>query len=490
MPLSVRASLRVGLLWAMWLLTGVYVVTLALHSLGWAPALGGGFNTAVNGWLAELSLWVPTAVCWLAVSRVGTRRPEVLLSAAAVTSFTLGDTYYTVMTVGGGSLPYPSLADVGYLCFYPLMLAALDVAMRRHLRGLASAIWLDGAVGSLGATSVLAVLLSPVLASATVGSGPLARAVAVAYPLFDLLLVAAVAGIAALGDGRMGSRWALLAAGLLVFAAADVVYGLQVTAGTYVLGTPLDAGWTIGLVVMATWVDCAAGREGPPSQAMRPAAGAKALAVSSVATVAGLAVLLVGTRLPVSALAVTLAGVTLLAAGACSQLAFRRLARMADLRRLAAATGDLTGLPNRRALYAKGQARLVEQRRQRQALLMLDLDKFKEVNDSLGHRAGDQRLIQVGGRLGAHLRDADMLARLGGDEFAVLLDDAGQQEAVEVAVKLRAAMDEPFALEDMALHSRVSVGIALFPRDGSGLSALLRKADIAMYKAKTSFKGP
>jgi hypothetical protein len=119
------------------------------------------------------------------------------------------------------------------------MLAALVVAVRRHIRGLASTIWLDGAVGSLGATSVLAVLLSPVLASATVGSGPLARAVAVAYPLFDLLLVAAVAGIAALGDGRMGSRWALLAAGLLVFAAADVVYGLQVTAGTYVLGTPL-----------------------------------------------------------------------------------------------------------------------------------------------------------------------------------------------------------------------------------------------------------
>ena len=117
MRLSVRASLRVALLWAMWLLTGVYVATLTLPTLGWAPALGGGFNTAVNGWLAELSLWVPTAVCWLAVSRVGTRRPEVLLLAAAVTSFTLGDTYYTVMTVGDGSLPYPSLADVGYLCF-------------------------------------------------------------------------------------------------------------------------------------------------------------------------------------------------------------------------------------------------------------------------------------------------------------------------------------------------------------------------------------
>jgi diguanylate cyclase (GGDEF)-like protein len=452
------------------------------------PALGGGFNTAVNGWLAELSLWVPSALCWLAVSRVRTRRPEVLLSAAAVTSFTLGDTYYTVMTVGGGSLPYPSLADVGYLCFYPLMLAALIVAVRRHIRGLASSIWLDGAVGSLGATSVLAVLLSPVLASATVGSGSLAKAVAVAYPLFDLLPVAAVAGIAALGDGRMGSRWALLAAGLLVFAAADVVYGLQVTANTYVLGAPLDAGWTIGLVIMAMWVDCAVWRERPPRQKTRPAIGAKALVVSSVATVSGLTVLLVGTRVPVSALAVTLAGVTLLAAAARSQLAFRRLARMADLRRLAAATDDLTGLPNRRALYAEGQARLVE-RRGRQALLMLDLDKFKEVNDSLGHRAGDQLLVQVGGRLGENLGDGDMLARLGGDEFAVLLDDAGQHEAVDVAVKLRAALDEPFALEDMALHSRVSVGISLFPGDGPDLSALLRKADIAMYKAKTSLSG-
>jgi len=186
---------------------------------------------------------------------------------------------------------------------------------------------------------------------------------------------------------------------------------------------------------------------------------------------------------------VVLAGVTLLAAAARTLLSFRQLAWMADLRRQAATTDDLTGLPNRRALYAEGHARLVEPQHRRLALLMLDLDKFKQVNDSLGHHAGDQLLIQVAPRLLEHLREGDVLARLGGDEFAVLLEDVGHDEAAEVAVKLRAALAEPFTLEGITLHISVSIGIAMFPDDGHDLTSLLRKADIAMYKAKTSGDG-
>ena len=161
------------------------------------------------------------------------------------------------------------------------------------------------------------------------------------------------------------------------------------------------------------------------------------------------------------------------------------------------ATHDsLTGLTNRRGLYTDGQARLAKTPGRRRALLLLDLDKFKEVNDSLGHHAGDQLLVEVGARLRGQLRSGDLLARLGGDEFAVLLEDAGGEEAASVAEILRATLVEPFttlagssAVGRVTLHTTVSIGIARFPDDGPDLSALLRKADIAMYKAKISGDG-
>ena len=478
--LGTRAALRVGLLWAMGLLlVAALVGGLVLH---------GDARTLVVDGLGLLAVWMSSWVCWLAVWRVGFRYWEVLLSAAAVVAQTAGLTYLGVVVAGGGSVPLPSPADVGFLLFYPLMLTALVVAVRHHSWGLASSVWLDCAVGSLGAASVLAVVLSPVRDSATAGPQSLATVVAVAYPMFDLLLVAAVAGIAALRGMRMGRRWGLLAVGLMVFAATDVVYALQRTTDTYVVGTPLDVGWAIGLALIAMWVDGTARSQRKVTQETRPATSTTALGVSSVATVAGLGVLVVGTWVPLSRLAVTLAGVTLLAAAARTQAAFRQVLRMADLRRQAT-TDDLTGLPNRRALFGHGHARLLEPQVRRQALLLLDLDKFKEVNDSLGHHAGDLLLVQVGARLHKHLRAGDVLARLGGDEFAVLLQDAGHDEAVDVAIKLRAALAEPFALQDITLHSSASVGIALFPDDGPDLSALLRKADIAMYKAKASGNG-
>jgi diguanylate cyclase (GGDEF)-like protein len=373
--------------------------------------------------------------------------------------------------------------------FYPLMLAALAVVVRHNARRLTWSVWLDCAVGSLGAAAVLAVVLRPVMDSATAGPHSWATIVSVAYPMSDMVLVAAVVGMVAVRGVRAGDHLVLLIMGLLVFAAADVVYALQELTDAYAVGSPLDGAWTIGVVLIAVYVDCAADRDGSTAWETHPETRVTSLLLSAMATVAGLGVLVVGTWVPLSRLAVTLAGVTLLAAAARSQLAFRLLARMADLRRLAAATDDLTGLPNRRALYAEGHVRLARPQRRRQALLMLDLDKFKGVNDSLGHHAGDQLLVQVGARLREHLRGADMLARLGGDEFAVLLGDAGQQEATNVALKLRAALDDPFAIEGIVLHSSVSVGIALFPGDGRDLSTLLRKADIAMYKAKAPGDG-
>ncbi len=163
--------------------------------------------------------------------------------------------------------------------------------------------------------------------------------------------------------------------------------------------------------------------------------------------------------------------------------------RMHEVLSQQATTDYLTGLPNRRALHTYADARLGAAEQQHLALLLLDLDRFKEINDSVGHHVGDQLLIQIGSRLGEHLRAEDLLVRLGGDEFAILLGDTDQREAAAVADKLCQALAEPFTLENIEVHSSVSIGIALYPNDGPDLNTLLRKADLAMYKAKASREG-
>jgi diguanylate cyclase (GGDEF)-like protein len=484
--LSRRVLSRRGLLWAMGLCLAAYLIGLAMQ--------GGVSHRIVDVWLSLLTSWLPVALCWLAVTRVGFQRWEVLLAAAAVTAVAAGDTYYAPLT-SSWSPQFPNPGDVGYLFFYVLMLAALALVVRRDARGQSWSVWLDAAVGSLGAAAVLAVVLSPVLASALAGSFSTATAVAVAYPMLDLVFIATVTGLIAVRGVRGGDRLALLMVGLMLYAVADVIYALQVTAKTYVVGSTLDAAWTIGVTLIALYVDGIARSGRSPSEEAspeaRPTAPARPTAlIVPLATTAGLGVLLVSSRAQLSTLAVALAGVTLLMAAARTQVGFRQIVRTADLRRQDAITDELTGLPNRRALYAEAPARFAgAQGRQRQALMMLDLDRFKEVNDSLGHHAGDQLLIQVGARLDEHLRDGDLLVRLGGDEFAILLLDAGEDEAVAVAVGLSTALSDPFNLEAIEVHSAVSIGIALFPDDGADLGTLLRKADVAMFRAKASGHG-
>jgi len=118
------------------------------------------------------------------------------------------------------------------------------------------------------------------------------------------------------------------------------------------------------------------------------------------------------------------------------------------------------------------------------ALLLIDLDRFKEVNDTLGHHVGDALLCQVAARMRGAVRGADTLARLGGDEFAVLLPDADEGGARRVAVAILAALEAPFPVDGHALDVGASVGVALYPAHGADAAALLRAADVAMYAAK------
>jgi diguanylate cyclase (GGDEF)-like protein len=153
---------------------------------------------------------------------------------------------------------------------------------------------------------------------------------------------------------------------------------------------------------------------------------------------------------------------------------------------------QLTGLPNRTLLLRRTAEALAAAARSgsKSGLLLLDLDRFKEVNDTLGHPLGDGLLEVVARRLARSVRPGDVVARLGGDEFAVLLPAVRTGTAArEVAARLRAGLAEPVRLDGMTLQVEASVGIALFPDDGGTVELLLQRADVAMYLAKERHSG-
>lgn len=152
----------------------------------------------------------------------------------------------------------------------------------------------------------------------------------------------------------------------------------------------------------------------------------------------------------------------------------------------------LTGLANRTLFHGR-ISHVVNPRRRtdaRAAVVVVDLDGFKEINDSLGHAAGDELLVELGRRLESALRSTDIVARLGGDEFGVLLTEVSSRENVTQAVqRLTEAIEQPVALQGLSLSLEASIGIALYPEHGEDVETLLRSADAAMYHAKDEKSG-
>jgi diguanylate cyclase (GGDEF)-like protein len=172
--------------------------------------------------------------------------------------------------------------------------------------------------------------------------------------------------------------------------------------------------------------------------------------------------------------------------------ASRRLRRQATENWLLASHDPLTGLPNRTQLNEQvcQALRSSERSGRHVGLLLIDLDRFKEVNDTLGHHSGDLLLKQIGPRLSAALREGDFVARLGGDEFVVVLPTlADPDEAEAAAARLLEALSAPFQLENVRLDVDASIGIAVSPAHGTEFGLLLRHADTGMYEAKKSGGG-
>jgi diguanylate cyclase (GGDEF)-like protein len=169
-----------------------------------------------------------------------------------------------------------------------------------------------------------------------------------------------------------------------------------------------------------------------------------------------------------------------------SQQTLHTIKQIADDERHRALHDELTELPNRNLLYERIEQAMLQAQRDKApiAILLMDLNRFKEINDTLGHFYGDYLLQMIAPRLRKSIRKSDTIARFGGDEFAVVLPGVELEQAINIAEKIAVSMEEPFRIEGNMLSVDVSIGISLYPEHGSDSDTLLQRADVALYAAK------
>ena len=417
---------------------------------------------------------------WTRVARPAVSRADIVWLAIALSGWTVGNITYGVYQVLGAEPQFPSVADVGYALTYLGMLAAVIGALRRERQRATAAILLDASIAALGAALVLTLILHPLTPDLT----PAALLTTAAYPITDLVVVALIVGKITLCVGPDRAMWRVVGLGVLLFALADTVYVRQIQAGTYHSGTLLDTLWLLGALAITTAVMLP---QRPRDMAKR--ALAEQYALSLLATVLGFAVLVYAAFRPLSTISILLAAGTLLLVVVRTHVAIIALAKMADVRQQAV-TDELTGLANRRSLFAHLPARLADTTtgRRRPAVMVLDLDNFKTINDQFGHAVGDAVLVALAGRLRSRMRGDDLVARLGGDEFAVIATVGDDDEARQLAARIAAGVAEPVQTGD-ALHAvRASIGLVR-ASPGEDADTVLRRADEAMYRAKAAGGG-
>ncbi|MEA2405896.1 MAG: hypothetical protein QOE69_15 [Thermoleophilaceae bacterium] len=417
---------------------------------------------------ARARLFAPDRGAWLAMS-------------VGLGLWALAELYWVVFFSDPSDIPYPSPADALWLAFYLTSYVALMALIRARVRSFQASMWLDGLIAALGAAGLVAALVFKPALTQTHASGA-ALATNLAYPIGDLLLIAMVFGMFALSGWRAERAWLVLAAGLLASAVGDSIFVYQSAMGTYQEGTLLDVSWALSasLVAMAAWQ-----RERTEKVELQ---GWPGVVVSSLFTLSSVGVLIYGNVADVPVATLALCGSAAVCAVLRTALAFRDVRSLADSRR-SALTDDLTGLPNRRAFYERLRAAVqdLDDSDVGLAVMIVDLARFKELNDALGHHAGDLVLQRFGPRMRRVLRATDTLARLDGDEFGVLVEGGADRRVLaKVVDRLTSALAAPLELDGLDIRVDATIGVALAPAHGSDVDTLVQRADVAMYEARKS----
>ncbi len=426
--------------------------------------------------------------------------------AAACGSWGLGEAYWCWHTLRSDEVPFPSMADVGFLGFAVLMTLALlvhpaDGGRTAVLQRVCDALLTAGSVGLVSWLTTLGAVV------ADNGSTGLEGLLLLAYPLSDVLLVVLTVILLSRAGGRHPAL-SLMGSGVVALGVSDSAFAYLAAMDGYDGGL-VDLGWIGGFLLIALAGTCTEPARDTGSHGARPARGpdgepevttpAPASVLPYVPVLVALAViaavtvfsrpLTTGELLVACAVVLPLLARQYLAVTDNVRLARELAVREQQLRRQAY-SDPLTGLANRLLFHDRLRHALDLHARDARplAVVFLDLDDFKAVNDLHGHGAGDDLLVAVGGRIVAASRTADTVARLGGDEFAVLLEDGG--DPVAAARRIAAALAAPVPVAGVPHSVRASVGVAAVSAQEPSVSAdvLLARSDAAMYAAKRAGK--
>jgi diguanylate cyclase (GGDEF) domain len=449
-------------------------------------------------------------------------------------AYALGDTTWGILELGLGEPPFPSIADIFYIANYPLLLIGVFLLPNKpDIREDEIKKVLDAGIVMVAAFLGFWNFLIGPMVSANSTYSFLEQAILLAYPAGDLVLLWALLRIIYRGSDQPNEAPTFLLAGsIAITIVADCIYSYQALLGTYASGGVLDISWRAAVLLTAL---AGISQINAIQSLRRTGEFPRRLEVfiRQVKTIApyfsylwlfAAYVLLVRSRLvplPMDFLSLSLAVggiiglvflrqvVTLLEnnkLNARLQIQTRELEKTnqelhneiverktAEQKLMYDSLHDaMTGLPNR-VLFLDRLGQVIENSKRHAeyifAVLFVDIDHFKIINDSLGHLTGDQLLISIAQRMKACLRSSDTVARFGGDEFAILLEiSGGKDSAANVAQKIQEAIKLPLKLDGHELYTTASIGIVLNVMGYEQPEEILRDADIAMYQAKASGK--
>jgi len=435
---------------------------------------------------------IATVGCWTRGRRsVGrSRRTWTLLSVFAGL-WAIATVIWTWYEFNGRTVPSPGLTDVFFLLAVPVGAVAMlcfpsPASATSRMRML-----LDGAVISASVLFVSwGVLLGPLVRASSTPS--LALAVALAYPVGDVIILSLAINLLARA-GRSRTAILILTAGVASIAVSDSgsawISAFHPNSGGELIG----AGWVLGFLLIAV-AAVAATSERQGAAAAQPARPAAPLIIygSVLASVVVAAIKLLNGGALDSILSWIEIAIWVLVVVRQWLSSLEVAERQHELHTLAF-HDVLTGLPNRAMLVDRLTASFgpgTDRRARHESVLFIDIDDFKDVNDSLGHEGGDALLIQLAARLTTCVRPYDLVARLGGDEFAiVVIEGDGDATAVGVAERILEAVRAPFVVNGAGLDVAVSIGIAPRQPGTADAAEMLRHADFAMYMAKGGGKG-